>query len=251
MTAINPIRQSSLSTQINEILVEKLRNGTYPPESKMPTENQLAEEFKVSRATIRSAFDRLEAMGLIARRQGIGTFVRSLSTISNPLNQFIDFFELIEENGYEPGFEQLYAALIQPTSAAARSLGLDEETQVLKVEKVFYANKNPIIFCTNYIPDWVYRNAYSTEGVLKPGVTEPILSFLEKHCQQKVSHYISRVRADLIRNCPLPELFQKYDPDFPALIIEEVGFNDSDRPIHLSIEIHPGNHMDFKLIRSR
>ena len=56
--------------------------------------------YKVSRATIRSAFDRLEAMGLIIRRQGVGTFVRKNSNISNLLNQFIDFPRLIADNGY-------------------------------------------------------------------------------------------------------------------------------------------------------
>ena len=100
-----PVRQSSLSSQILAILVEQIRNGTYPPETPLPPENQLATTYKVSRATIRSAFDRLEAMGLIIRRQGVGTFVRKTSNISNLLNKFIDFPNLIADNGYEPGFQ--------------------------------------------------------------------------------------------------------------------------------------------------
>ena len=95
-----PVRQSSLSSQILAILMEQIKNGTYPPETPLPPENQLAANYKVSRATIRSAFDRLEAMGLIIRRQGVGTFVRKSSNISNLLNQFIDFPHLIADNGY-------------------------------------------------------------------------------------------------------------------------------------------------------
>jgi len=63
-------RQPSLSSQVLDLLMEKIRSGAYPPGSLLPPENELAAEYKVSRATIRSAFDRLEARGLIVRRQG-------------------------------------------------------------------------------------------------------------------------------------------------------------------------------------
>lgn len=44
-------------------------------EDKLPTERELCEIFEVSRATLREAFFSLEAMKLIERRQGSGTFV--------------------------------------------------------------------------------------------------------------------------------------------------------------------------------
>ena len=231
--------------------MDKIRCGAYPPESPLPPENVLAAELKVSRATIRSAFDHLEARGLIVRRQGVGTFVCHISSISNPINQFLDFFDLIIQNGYKPDFLQLNATIGEPSPEITRDLRLDEGMQVLKVEKVFLADGNPIIYCINYIPKWVFQDAFSPEEVIRPGVTEPFLEFFEKKFNQPIANYIASVKTDLLRSCCPPRLFHKLDPLTSVLVINNIGFNHDDRPIHQSIEYHPGNQMEFKLIRSR
>jgi GntR family transcriptional regulator len=246
-----PIRQSSLSSQILGILMDQIRNGTFPPETPLPPENQLATNYKVSRATIRSAFDRLEAMGLIIRRQGVGTFVRKSSNISNLLNQFIDFPHLIADNGYEPGYKQLRTELIKPTLEQIQSFRLTADDKVLEIEKVFLADGDPIIFCINHIPEWVFCVDYPGDDVLQPGLTEPILEFLEQKCGQSIAYYVSSVRADILKNCDIPKVFKKLDLQTPVLVIDEIGYNRGEQPVHQSIEYHPGNRMSFKLIRSR
>jgi DNA-binding GntR family transcriptional regulator len=174
-----PTRQYSLSLQILDILIEKIRNGEYPAESFLPPETQLAEEYKVSRATIRNAFDHLVTMGLITRRQGIGTSVRRISNISDQLNHFIEFFELIRENGHQPGFEQISAELIEPRPDLAQNLSLDTGLRVLRVHKVFLADGDPIIFCINHIPQCVFQDVYTPEEAIQPSLTEPFLISLK------------------------------------------------------------------------
>jgi len=244
-------RQPSLASQVLDSLVEQIRSGVYPPESLLPPENALAGEFKVSRATIRSAFDRLEARGLIVRRQGIGTYVRHISNISNPLNQFLDFFDLISQNGYQPDVLQLEATLGEPSADVARDLHLGQFDPVLRVEKIFLADGSPIIYCINHIPQWVFAEVLTPAEAIRPGVTEPILEFFEKQCNQPIAYYVASVKVDLLRSCCTQKPFQKMDPLTPVLVINDIGYNSQDRPIHQSIEYHPGNRMDFKLIRSR
>lgn len=246
-----PVRQSSLSSQILAILIEQIRNGTFPPETPLPPENQLAQNYKVSRATIRSAFDRLEAMGLIIRRQGVGTFVRKSSNISNLLNQFIDFPRLIADNGFEPGYKQLRTELIQPSAEQIQRFKLSSEDRLLEIEKVFLADGDPIIFCINHIPRWVFQDTFTDEQVIQPGLTEPILEFLEQKCGQSIAYYVSAVRADILKNCCVPTVFKKLDLITPVLVIDEIGYNRDEQAVHQSIEYHPGNRMNFKLIRSR
>jgi GntR family transcriptional regulator len=246
-----PVRQSSLSSQILGILIEQIRNGTYPSETPLPPENQLAAQYKVSRATIRSAFDRLEAMGLIIRRQGVGTFVRKSSNISNLLNQFIDFPRLITDNGFEPGYQQLRTEIINPTADQVENFKLEPGERILEIEKIFLADGEPIIYCINHIPNWVYCDSFTDEQVLETGLTEPILEFLETKCGQSIAYYVSSVRADILKNCCTPKVFRKLDPITPVLVIDEIGYNRDERPVHQSIEYHPGNRMNFKLIRSR
>lgn len=63
--------------RISTVLIEQIREGRYPPGSSLPGELELAKQFGVSRVTIRKTLDRLERGGLVERRQGRGTFVRS------------------------------------------------------------------------------------------------------------------------------------------------------------------------------
>ena len=56
-------------------LREAIRSGKMKPKQRLTGENQLAEDFKVSRVTIRKALERLENEQLIKRIQGKGTFI--------------------------------------------------------------------------------------------------------------------------------------------------------------------------------
>jgi GntR family transcriptional regulator len=247
-----PVRQPSLSSQIVDILVDKIRKGKYPPDSPLPPENQLASEFDVSRTTIRGAFDRLEAMGLIARRQGVGTFVRRTSNISNPLNKFVDFYSLIRDNGFEPSYRQISARMLVPPDEIQQDLQLEKDQLALEIHKVFLADNTPIIYCTNWLPEWVFQDYFSPEEILLPGIIEPnFTEFFEIKCRQPLKYFISDVRSDVLKNCPTPESFLGMDPLTPILIINEIGFNEQDRPVIQSIEYHPGNRMKFQLIRLR
>lgn len=194
---------------------------------------------------------RLEAFCLIYRKPGVGTFVRRQSLISNPLNKFIDFFALIRENGYTPSFQQIETTLAQPREDVASRLQLTAGERVLEVQKLFYADNEPIIYCINLIPEWVYTPVYTPEQAVQPGLTEPFFPFFEEQCGRRIEYYISSVRADRLKDCTLPPVFAVFDPGLPTLVIDEVGYDAAERPVHQSIEYHPGNRMNFKLIRSR
>lgn len=56
-------------------LREKIVSGTLKAGEKIPTEREICKNNKVSRITVRAALNELEREGLVARRQGLGTFV--------------------------------------------------------------------------------------------------------------------------------------------------------------------------------
>ncbi len=58
-------------------IAQRVLGGIYTPETTIPREDELAEEFKVSRTTIREAIKVLSAKGLIETRQRVGVRVRS------------------------------------------------------------------------------------------------------------------------------------------------------------------------------
>lgn len=63
--------------QLHLIIGQRIRDRVYPPGALLPSEFLLAEQFGVSRVSVRRTLALLERDGLIVRRRGIGTFVAS------------------------------------------------------------------------------------------------------------------------------------------------------------------------------
>ncbi len=64
-----------LSDKLAELLRQHIESGKWAPGDKLPTEQQLTEQFQVSRTVVREAVSRLKSMGLLTSRQGAGMFV--------------------------------------------------------------------------------------------------------------------------------------------------------------------------------
>jgi GntR family transcriptional regulator len=72
-------RDIPLHHQVFLVLQDGIAERRYAPGEALPAEEELARLFGVSRVTIRAAMETLGALGLVERRQGVGTFVRELS----------------------------------------------------------------------------------------------------------------------------------------------------------------------------
>lgn len=76
-TRFKSIKQESASEQVFIQLKKLIDTQVWKPGYRIPSENQLAEQFGVSRMTIRSATQKLKNFGLLDVCQGNGSFVRS------------------------------------------------------------------------------------------------------------------------------------------------------------------------------
>ena len=244
-----PIHYVSLAKQVERMLINRISGGSYPPGSQLPPENQLAEELQVSRSTIRAAFNALEGRKYLVRKQGVGTFVSQAARISNPLNQSINFLELIASNGYKPAFQQLSAEINRPDQHRMEQLQLAPTDRVLEVHKVFTADGNPVIYSINYIPTRVFQDHLSEEEALQPGMTEPFFDFFTHRCRIKIKYYLSTVKVALGSDYPFLIKHKVADPQSPILVIDETGFDQDDRPANSALEFLPGKMMNFSLIR--
>lgn len=77
--AIQPIKRVSVSELVYEQLQDNLIKGVWKAGEKIPSENELAAQFEVSRVSVRQALSKLAALGLLETRQGEGNFVRAIS----------------------------------------------------------------------------------------------------------------------------------------------------------------------------
>ncbi|MCO4321484.1 pyruvate dehydrogenase complex transcriptional repressor PdhR [Aliidiomarina quisquiliarum] len=68
-------------TKLSDIIVGQIEaliiDGSWAAGERIPSERELAKRFEVSRPSLREAIQKLEALGLVTRRQGGGTFVAS------------------------------------------------------------------------------------------------------------------------------------------------------------------------------
>lgn len=71
-------RRRSLAHVVVDALGGRIRDGSFAPGEKLPTELEIMQELGVSRTVVREAISRLQAAGLVATRHGIGTFVVGL-----------------------------------------------------------------------------------------------------------------------------------------------------------------------------
>ena len=94
---IMPIKRVNVGEQVLLQLKKMLIDGEWAPGSKIPSENELAEMFEVSRITVRQALQKLNALGLIETRLGDGSYVRNLD-IGDSMNALIPVMYLGDQS---------------------------------------------------------------------------------------------------------------------------------------------------------
>ncbi|MEU1515265.1 FadR/GntR family transcriptional regulator [Streptomyces sp. NPDC005811] len=80
-------RRSALSEQVIAELRHQITSGEWPVGSRIPTEPELVEQLGVARNTVREAVRALAHNGLLAIRQGSGTYVVATSELAGVMHR--------------------------------------------------------------------------------------------------------------------------------------------------------------------
>lgn len=72
-----PGGEGPLYRQLADMILAAIGSGEIQPDSRLPTVRDLSEDMKLSRGTVKHAYDELEHLGAIEKVQGRGTFVRA------------------------------------------------------------------------------------------------------------------------------------------------------------------------------
>lgn len=79
---LKPIKTRKIYEEIVEQIKQLIAEGHLKPGDKLPSERDLVESFRVSRASIREALSALEMMGLLEVKTGEGTFIKQIKAES-------------------------------------------------------------------------------------------------------------------------------------------------------------------------
>lgn len=144
---INKSHLSVLYKNIAAKITQRIYQGDYSSGDYLPSENELAQEFEVTRSTIRKALNVLKNKGTIESRQGKGYLIKELHW-EQSLLQFYSFGENISKNIENPKTELLEYKKIEGLKTI-----IDFQKQKLwEISRLRFMNGIPLILETSYIP---------------------------------------------------------------------------------------------------
>jgi GntR family transcriptional regulator, N-acetylglucosamine utilization regulator len=137
--------------QIRESLRAEILGGILKRGEQLPSENELAIKFKVSRMTIRESIEDLVDEGLLYRRHGVGTFV-AYPHLQRDHTRLTSFFDKAEHEGVQVEAQLLKLEVIPAKPRVAEALDIPVGSHVIRVKTLRCANGVPITVHDAYMP---------------------------------------------------------------------------------------------------
>lgn len=121
--------------QLEKILREKIERGEFGPNDKLPTEEELARSYRVSKITVRHALSVLVNEGLLYRQRGKGTYVSSGEQKISPLRLEGSADDLIAQ-GLAAQVDVLEKTLVRAGTRVAEFLQIPVGSEVVRFKRV-------------------------------------------------------------------------------------------------------------------
>ncbi len=129
--------------QIKQHIIDKIRSSVWLENQRVPSENELAELFSVSRMTARRALSELTEAGILTRSQGLGTFVASLKSQSSLL-EIKNIADEIRARGGNYSCIPMILESISAIAPIAIALGIDIDAPVYRSVLVHCEDEIPL-----------------------------------------------------------------------------------------------------------
>lgn len=179
--AYQRVKQPKISDVIVDRMEEMILEGTLEPGQKLPPERELAQQFEVSRPSLREAIQKLSAKGLLVSRQGGGTYV-SEDLGGSFMDPLLELFKTHPEAQYDllefrhalEGVTAYYAALRSTTADKEAIRESYEALQQHHINKEFEKEVTADV-------DFHLRIAASTHNMVLLHMMRALFSLLHRH----------------------------------------------------------------------
>ena len=138
--------------QITDDLLKKIQTGIYPINALIPKEIELATYYGVSRPTIRQAIQLLVNAGYLDRRKKRGTIVRQRKIVQEFTHVIASYNQEMDNHGLIPMTKVIMFSTEIADTDICENLKLPSNSVVFKLMRLRYANDQPIVIVTTYIP---------------------------------------------------------------------------------------------------
>lgn len=223
VTKLNHNSPIPLHHQLTEIIRKELMNGNFVDSNgKLPTEYELAEQFQVSRVTVRTALNTLLNEGLLDRKRGSGTFLKS-NLSENWIGQLMGFSESIEAAGVKSGAEVLRAGTV--TNVADRVQEELQSSEAWELRRLRFADGEPIAIEHSYFQHEIGLELAKQQDLKRMKTYE----FIERKLNIKL-HQAKQVMSAVNANREEAELLHVAEGD-ALLYIERCTVSIQGKPI--------------------
>ncbi len=198
----------------------------------LPPERDIAEQFGISRVTVRKAIDALVEEGLVTRRQGAGTFIAS--RVEKSFSKLSSFSEDMISRGRVPHSTWLRRSEGSVTPEESLTLGLSPGTLVYRFNRIRFADDSPMALEFSTVPAVYLPSSEAVESSLYEA--------LDRH-GVRPTRALQRLRAVPI-SAEHGELLGLH-AGAPCLLIERRGFLRDGRPVEFTQSYYRGDAYDL------
>lgn len=239
MPAIERESPIPLYYQLKQLLAAHIARGEWQPGDMLPTEEQLQEEYDLSRTTVRQALRELELEGLISRHRGRGTFVSEPKLKHSPDPGFSLTAYLLKQ-GMQPGWRVLSSEWIDATKEIEKRLESKPGTSIYRLRRLRLANNEPIGYhIAHVVPDVAQL---IDEDQLDQGGS---LDYLRKSGLLN-GGYADRSIESILASQEIGEILG-VRPGSPILMIKRRVFNKSGEPVEDFQALYRGDRFQYRV----
>lgn len=226
-----------LYAQVETALAAKIADGTFPVGSRIPKEEDLIEQFAVSRTTIRQTVQNLIRRGLVEIRRGKGTYVAQ-PKMTQELTELSGFVEDMQALGRSASARVVDKRVVPANEQVARHLELAAGAMVVRIQRVRLADKIPLSFDETYLPREI------GEKVIKNDLeTEPIFTLLEE--KYKMPLIEAEYKLEATSADPVVARALGIGTGSPVFQIERTSYTEGHKPVDYEKLHYRGDHIRF------
>lgn len=133
---------------------ERIFSQEYPPKTLLPKQSEFAEEFGVSKITVKKALDGIAREGLIYKKSGLGTYVLGNTLINDrqdaPANAFNGLYN--QQGSDHVTSKAIKFSIEFPDDSIQKKLGIESNEPVYNILRLRLLDEKPFILEHTYMP---------------------------------------------------------------------------------------------------
>ncbi|MCM1134110.1 MAG: GntR family transcriptional regulator [Clostridium sp.] len=227
--------------QLKELILNEIKMENYKEGDVIPTENEISEEFEISRTTVRQAITELVQEGWLYRVKSKGTFVTRPKIPQDFLRKLESFREQMERLGMKPSTQLIELKREKADEEVAEALNVSVGEEVIYLFRKRFADGQPIVTIHTYLP--YDKCSFIMGHDLEQESLYGILGQKEDTKILKVKRRIEAVEAD-------EEDVQLLDMEKgkPIQYFVTVGYTAADVPLEYSRARYRGDRSSFEIV---